>query len=64
MAGMSLRWLLDFSAVSIVITGASKSEQIERNAVVSYLPPLTPELHAMLSAFYQSAVRQHIRGAI
>jgi aryl-alcohol dehydrogenase-like predicted oxidoreductase len=64
LAEMSLRWLLDFDAVSSVITGASKPEQIRRNAAVSNLPPLTAELHESLSKFYKTQVRQHIRGSI
>jgi len=64
LAEMSLRWLLDFSAVSSVITGASKPEQIERNANVSQLPPLSSELHTTLAEYYKLNVRQHIRGVI
>jgi aryl-alcohol dehydrogenase-like predicted oxidoreductase len=64
LAELSLRWLLDFTAVSSVITGASKPQQIERNAAVSNLTPLSKELHQNLSAFYQQQVRQHIRGVI
>lgn len=60
----SLRWLLDFDAVSSIITGASKPEQIERNAAVSGLPKLSEELHQNLGAFYQNRVREHIRGVI
>lgn len=60
----SLRWLLDFDAVSSIITGASKPEQIRRNAAVSELAPLSDELHRKLAGFYQSKVRQHIRGVI
>ena len=40
MAQMAMRWILDFPAVTTVITGASKPEQVVENASVSELPPL------------------------
>lgn len=62
MAQMSLRWILDFEAVSVIIPGASSPEQARENATVSDLPPLSSELHDALSTLYQSKVAQHIRG--
>lgn len=62
MAQMTLRWILDHDAVSVIIPGASSPEQATGNAVAADLPPLSPELHAKLEAFYQENVRQHIRG--
>jgi aryl-alcohol dehydrogenase-like predicted oxidoreductase len=64
MAALSLRWLLDHSAVSSVITGASSAQQIERNAAVSSLPELSPELHEALASYYANDIRKHIRGII
>lgn len=64
LADLSLRWLLDHEAVSSVITGASSAGQIERNAAVSKLEPLSAELHAALSYFYKNEIRRHIRGTI
>ncbi len=64
LADLSLRWLLDHTAVSSIITGASKAEQIQRNAEVSALPPLSKTMHEELSAFYRQNVRQHIRGTL
>lgn len=61
---MSLRWLLDHPAVSSVITGASRAEQIAANAEVSRMEPLNPDLHERLNRFYHEQVRQHIRGDI
>lgn len=61
---MALRWLLDQPAVSSVITGASRPEQIADNAAVSVMAPLDAELHERLSRFYHDRVRQHIRGNI
>jgi aryl-alcohol dehydrogenase-like predicted oxidoreductase len=63
-AQMALRWILDQPAVSTVIAGATKSEQVAENASVSELDPLSAELHAQLAWFYASDVRQHIRGAV
>ncbi len=62
MAQMAQRWILDFDAVTTVITGASKPEQARANAAVSQLPPLTPQLHDRLEGFYQEKVTGLIRG--
>ncbi len=62
MAQMSLRWILDFPAVSTVIPGASSAKQIESNVTASELPPLSGELHKLLSDFYEQQVEMHIRG--
>ena len=62
MAQMALRWILDHEAVSVVIPGASNPGQARANLTASNLPPLSPDLHARLSAFYQDKVAQFIRG--
>ena len=62
MAQMSLRWILDHEAVSVVIPGASSPEQARANLTASTLPPLSKDLHARLSAFYQDKVEGNIRG--
>jgi aryl-alcohol dehydrogenase-like predicted oxidoreductase len=62
MSQMAQRWILDFDAVSVVITGASRPEQARDNAAVSDLPPLGRELHEQLDAFYRTRVVQQIRG--
>ena len=64
MAELALRWLLDHRVVSSVITGASNAQQIERNAAVSALAPLSSEHHKQLQKFYRKQVRQHIRGTL
>ncbi|RBO82801.1 aldo/keto reductase [Marinomonas aquiplantarum] len=61
---VALRWILDQPQVSTIIAGASQSSQVIRNAQASELPALDGELHAMLKRFYQTKVRQHIRGGI
>lgn len=63
MAQMAMRWILDHDAVSTIIPGASSAQQAKENARVSELAPLSPELHQRLGEFYQSRVKQHIRGA-
>ena len=62
LAQMAQRWILDHPAVTTVITGASRPEQVEANAGVSALPPLGEALHKRLAAFYRDEVRAHIRG--
>ena len=62
MAQAALRWILDFDAVSVVIPGASRPEQVESNAAVSELPSLSPEVHEKLKTFYGEKVKKNIRG--
>ncbi|MCJ7717659.1 MAG: aldo/keto reductase [Anaerolineales bacterium] len=59
---MSLRWILDHEAVSVMIPGASSPSQAAMNAQISDLPPLPNGLHKKLSEFYAQNVRDHIRG--
>lgn len=63
MAQMALRWILDFDAVSVVIPGSKKAEQVCINAAASDLAPLSAELHKKLGEFYKELVVEHIRGA-
>lgn len=58
----SLRWCLDYDAVTTVIPGARRPEQARANAAASALPPLSPDLHARLEQFYEDEVARHIRG--
>lgn len=62
MAQMAQRWILDHPAVTTVITGASRPDQVVANVSVSSLPPLSSELHQSLARFYRAEVRSHIRG--
>lgn len=59
---MAIRWILDFHAVSVVIPGASRPEQVRQNAAISDLLPLDTELHNQLSDFYEKEVKFNIRG--
>ena len=56
MAQMAMRWLLDQPAVSTVITGATRPEQVTENASVSDLAPLSSELHARLTYLYWAEI--------
>ncbi len=62
MAQMAQRWILDFDAVSVVITGASRPDQVVANATSSTLSPLGSVLHDKLRRFYEDKVASHIRG--
>lgn len=62
MAQMATRWILDHDAVSVVIPGASRVEQVAANASVSALLPLSRALHERLGKFYEQQVAAHIRG--
>ena len=63
MAQFALRWILDHEAVSCVIPGASKVEQVYSNAGASGLLPLSKDLHRTLNDFYTEEIEQFIRGA-
>lgn len=62
MAQFALRWCLDFEAVTTVIPGAKRPEQVRMNAAASELPPLSPQMHLRLRRFYEDEVVGHIRG--
>ncbi|BFM48165.1 aldo/keto reductase [Marinomonas sp. THO17] len=61
---VALRWILDQPQVSTIIAGATRPEQVIRNAQASLLEPLSTELHHKLKTFYLQKVRQAIRGGI
>lgn len=62
MAQWAMRWILDYDAVTVVIPGATKPQQVADNIAASNLPPLGEDLHRRLQAFYQDKVAPHIRG--
>jgi aryl-alcohol dehydrogenase-like predicted oxidoreductase len=62
MAQLSLRWILDFPAVTTIIPGASKTAQVHSNVSASELPPLGDELHTKLRELYETQVKENIRG--
>lgn len=62
MAQMALRWILDNPAVSVVIPGASRPEQVRANVDAANVAPLPPALHEALAGVYRAHVRDWIRG--
>jgi aryl-alcohol dehydrogenase-like predicted oxidoreductase len=64
MSQFALRWILDHDAVSSVIAGVSRPEQIGVNAEAGDLPELPAQIHEQLKTFYSEKVRPHIRGEI
>jgi aryl-alcohol dehydrogenase-like predicted oxidoreductase len=62
LAEASLRWILDHSAVSVIIPGASKPEQVKQNHRASMLAPLDSEVHRVWGEYYRSSVEKSIRG--
>jgi aryl-alcohol dehydrogenase-like predicted oxidoreductase len=56
MAQMAMRWILDYPAVSTVITGASRPEQATENAGVSALEPLPAVLHDKLAELFRQKI--------
>lgn len=64
MSQFALRWILDHPAVSTVIAGVSRPDQLRANAQAADLPALPTPLMAQLTEFYQQQVRPHVRGGI
>ena len=62
LAEVALRWILDHPAVSTIIPGARRPDQVKANAAISHLAPLDDSLHRSLREFYEAEVRGHIRG--
>jgi len=60
MAQMAMRWILDYPAVSTVITGASRPEQVLENAGVSDLAPLDEALHRKFADYYREQIEPTI----
>lgn len=62
MAQQAIRWVLDHEAVSTVIPGATRLEQVASNAAAAALAPLGPATHAQLRELYQDQIEHAIRG--
>ena len=62
MAEFSLRWILDYDAVTVVIPGARNPEQVRCNVRPTSLKPLGDRIHEVLASFYSQRVLEHIRG--
>ena len=57
LAQFALRWILSFAAVSCVIPGARRAEQVAANAAASNLPPLDAATMAAVQQIYDDAIR-------
>lgn len=64
LADLALRWILDQPAVSTIIAGVTRPDQLRSNAAVSRMDPLEPALVAKLRDFYVEKVRREVRGGI
>lgn len=59
---LALRWLLDQSAVTTIIPGASRPEQAKANAAVAEMQALSKEARKQLGGFYADHISMKIRG--
>jgi aryl-alcohol dehydrogenase-like predicted oxidoreductase len=57
LAQFALRWILSFAAVSCVIPGARRPEQVADNARAADLPPLPAATLAAVQEIYDAAIR-------
>ncbi|MBK8977991.1 MAG: aldo/keto reductase [Planctomycetes bacterium] len=62
LAAFAQRFVIDHAAVTTVITGATRPDQVRRNAAVAALPPLSRAMHARLARWERDRVRPHVRG--
>ncbi|WP_055046248.1 aldo/keto reductase [Devosia sp. A16] len=60
----ALRWILDQPAVSTIIAGVTRPEQLRANVDATRREPVEPELAEKLAGWYQEKVRPEIRGRI
>jgi aryl-alcohol dehydrogenase-like predicted oxidoreductase len=58
----AMRWILDFDAVTTIIPGAKRPEQVKENCSASDLAPLSAETHERLRKLYEQEVVQNLRG--
>jgi Predicted oxidoreductases (related to aryl-alcohol dehydrogenases) len=61
LAQMALRYILMADAVSTVIPGASKPEQITRNVAAADLPAFTPEQMAIVRDVYDKYIKNPVQ---
>lgn len=64
LARTALRWILDHDAVSTVIAGVTRAEQLQANTEASQDAPLPEAMHEQLRTWYSERVKPHIRGRI
>ena len=64
LAHMALRWLLDQKAVSTIIAGVTRPDQLKDNIEATRRDPLPESLVEKLKDFYLEKVRPEVRGEI
>ncbi|HLV64483.1 MAG TPA: aldo/keto reductase [Polyangiaceae bacterium] len=57
LAELALAWILGHEAVTTVIPGGRRPEQVEENAKAADFPPLSPETRQKLTELYEQRVR-------
>jgi aryl-alcohol dehydrogenase-like predicted oxidoreductase len=62
MASAALRWILDNPHITCVIPGFKNIPQVEANLLAADVPSFTAGEQEKLRQFYESEVRDHIRG--
>lgn len=60
LAPIALRWILMFDAVSTVIPGASRAEQVNWNANAAKLPPLSHEQMEGVEKIYNKYIKESV----
>jgi aryl-alcohol dehydrogenase-like predicted oxidoreductase len=60
MAGVVLRWILSFDAVSTVIPGSTTPAHVRENVAAADLPAPTDAQRARVDAVYDDYVREHV----
>ena len=58
MAQFALRWILMFDAVTCTIPGAKHPSQVDENASVADMPPLSEETMAQIHTIYENHIRK------
>ena len=64
LAHLALRWILDQPAVSTIIAGVTRPDQLKDNVAAARMDPLPEALHQKLKDFYVEKVRPEVRGGI
>ncbi len=62
LAQQAIRWILDHPAITTVIPGASRTEQVRNNVAVSQLDSLDESTHHRLRDLYDKKIKPLIRG--
>jgi aryl-alcohol dehydrogenase-like predicted oxidoreductase len=60
LAQCTLRWILDFDAVSTVIPGSTNPAHIRSNIAASDRAPLSHQIHGAIRDIYERTVKEHV----